>query len=163
MNTNGSLELLVLRLAVTNSIVDPWIYILLRKETLLGLLKIKMAISSGCVEKGDSTRNNRNTGEHNQSKYVKKPSLSPYTVAEPSHFNCQGLFILRSSNHFIMIFIVFCISFLWCQTNIMFYTCQCMTEKTRLSPKWFVVRPGPTILFTMGRKIKRQIYEIGNF
>nr|XP_022336532.1 prostaglandin E2 receptor EP4 subtype-like [Crassostrea virginica] len=36
---DGPLELLVLRFAVTNSIIDPWIYILLRKETLDGLKK----------------------------------------------------------------------------------------------------------------------------
>ncbi|XP_061183479.1 uncharacterized protein LOC133191758 [Saccostrea echinata] len=34
MSGQGNRELLVLRLAVSNSIVDPWIYILIRKETL---------------------------------------------------------------------------------------------------------------------------------
>ncbi|XP_062578507.1 prostaglandin E2 receptor EP4 subtype-like [Saccostrea cucullata] len=34
---NGARELLVLRFAVNNSIIDPWIYILLRKETLRAL------------------------------------------------------------------------------------------------------------------------------
>ncbi|XP_061182327.1 prostaglandin E2 receptor EP4 subtype-like [Saccostrea echinata] len=36
---NGPRELLVLRFAVTNSVVDPWIYILLRKENLRILQK----------------------------------------------------------------------------------------------------------------------------
>lgn len=34
---NGARELLVLRFAVTNSIIDPWIYILLRKETFIAM------------------------------------------------------------------------------------------------------------------------------
>lgn len=41
---DGPLELLVLRFAVTNSIVDPWIYILLRKETLDGLKRCKRGV-----------------------------------------------------------------------------------------------------------------------
>ncbi|XP_061166342.1 prostaglandin E2 receptor EP4 subtype-like [Saccostrea echinata] len=41
---DGKLELLVLRFAVTNSIIDPWIYILLRKETLLGLRKLQRGL-----------------------------------------------------------------------------------------------------------------------
>ena len=40
IDTNGPTELLVLRFAVTNSIIDPWIYILLRRETLESSQKI---------------------------------------------------------------------------------------------------------------------------
>ncbi|XP_061182326.1 prostaglandin E2 receptor EP4 subtype-like [Saccostrea echinata] len=40
MDGDGGTELLVLRLAVTNSIIDPWIYILLRKETILSVKRI---------------------------------------------------------------------------------------------------------------------------
>jgi hypothetical protein len=92
VNTNGSLELLVLRLAVTNSIVDPWIYILLRRETLTGLIKIKMAISRRCVERMDSTRNG-NTEEQKQAKYIKETSPPPHAMAKPAHCDCRGLYI----------------------------------------------------------------------
>ncbi|XP_052689353.1 prostaglandin E2 receptor EP4 subtype-like [Crassostrea angulata] len=34
---NGARELLVLRFAVTNAMIDPWIYILLRKETFIAI------------------------------------------------------------------------------------------------------------------------------
>ena len=40
LQSEGKLELLFLRLAVTNAIVDPWIYILLRKETLESVQQI---------------------------------------------------------------------------------------------------------------------------
>ncbi|XP_062578505.1 prostaglandin E2 receptor EP4 subtype-like [Saccostrea cucullata] len=40
MDGDCGTELLVLRLAVTNSIIDPWIYILLRKETILSMRRI---------------------------------------------------------------------------------------------------------------------------
>ncbi|XP_048758823.1 prostaglandin E2 receptor EP4 subtype-like [Ostrea edulis] len=36
---NGSRELLVVRFGITNSIIDPWIYILLRKENFIALQK----------------------------------------------------------------------------------------------------------------------------
>ena len=34
-NANASLELWVLRMAVLNSVVDPWVYIVLRRESLI--------------------------------------------------------------------------------------------------------------------------------
>lgn len=37
----GKTELNLLRLAVTNSVIDPWIYILFRKESLVMLLNLK--------------------------------------------------------------------------------------------------------------------------
>lgn len=52
---NGRLELLAVRLAVTNSIVDPWIYILFRKENIilitrkLGNFWSKLSVSSSSV------------------------------------------------------------------------------------------------------------------
>ncbi|XP_052684385.1 prostaglandin E2 receptor EP4 subtype-like [Crassostrea angulata] len=52
---NGKLELFVVRLAVTNSIVDPWIYILFRKENMIlitrkiGNIWGKISVSSSSV------------------------------------------------------------------------------------------------------------------
>lgn len=34
---NGARELLVLRFAVNNAMIDPWLYILLRKETFIAI------------------------------------------------------------------------------------------------------------------------------
>lgn len=52
---DGSVDLLVVRLGITNSIVDPWIYILLRKEHLVAVTRkfgkmfgqINLSASSG--------------------------------------------------------------------------------------------------------------------
>ncbi|XP_062576037.1 prostaglandin E2 receptor EP4 subtype-like [Saccostrea cucullata] len=52
------LELLALRFAVTNSIIDPWIYILLRKETLVGLRKLKRAMLNRLKVVNDSIHDN---------------------------------------------------------------------------------------------------------
>lgn len=37
INGNGARELLVLRFAVNNAMIDPWLYILLRKETFIAI------------------------------------------------------------------------------------------------------------------------------
>lgn len=36
---NDSVDLLAVRLSITNSIVDPWIYILLRREHLIAITR----------------------------------------------------------------------------------------------------------------------------
>lgn len=82
MTTNGSLELLVLRLAVTNSIIDPWIYILLRKETIVGLLKVKTAISGLCFTKKDQPSPKTGAAEETRSKYTAKESRDASTSPE---------------------------------------------------------------------------------
>lgn len=38
-NDVGTLELCVVRLAVTNPIIDPWIYILFRKENIFAITR----------------------------------------------------------------------------------------------------------------------------
>ncbi|XP_061183477.1 prostaglandin E2 receptor EP4 subtype-like [Saccostrea echinata] len=85
MNSNGSVELLVLRLAVTNSIVDPWIYILLRKETVLGLLRIKAVIFNCCVAH-NSSENNR--VEQPKEKYTKDLSTLPDVATKSTYIDC---------------------------------------------------------------------------
>lgn len=82
MTTNGSLELLVLRLAVTNSIIDPWIYILLRKETIVGLLRVKTAISGLCFTKKDQPSPKTGAAEETRSKYTAKESRDASTSPE---------------------------------------------------------------------------------
>lgn len=37
---NGPEELLAVRMTISNAIVDPWIYIILRKENLLNISKL---------------------------------------------------------------------------------------------------------------------------
>ncbi|KAK3089756.1 hypothetical protein FSP39_006250 [Pinctada imbricata] len=54
---NGSTELLVLRFAVTNSIIDPWIYILLRKETLEFIQKVYNRLREKCGMRVDAEKN----------------------------------------------------------------------------------------------------------
>ena len=52
ISNNGFMKLLVVRLGITNSIVDPWIYILLRKENFvfadrhLGIICFKISFVS---------------------------------------------------------------------------------------------------------------------
>ncbi|XP_048752933.1 prostaglandin E2 receptor EP4 subtype-like [Ostrea edulis] len=62
---DGPLELLVLRFAVNNSIVDPWIYILLRKETLNGLKSLKRGVGIRLGIINESFHNN-NTGRSSE-------------------------------------------------------------------------------------------------
>ncbi|XP_062576038.1 prostaglandin E2 receptor EP4 subtype-like [Saccostrea cucullata] len=62
---DGKLELLVLRFAVTNSIIDPWIYILLRKETLLGLRKLKRGLGRRLNIVSESLHDN-SVGRHSE-------------------------------------------------------------------------------------------------
>ncbi|XP_062576023.1 prostaglandin E2 receptor EP4 subtype-like [Saccostrea cucullata] len=85
MNSNGSVELLVLRLAVTNSIVDPWIYILLRKETVLGLLKIKAVIFGSCVSNNNPETN---SVEQPKEKYTINISTSPEVATKSTNIDC---------------------------------------------------------------------------
>lgn len=94
MTTNGSLELLVLRLAVTNSIIDPWIYILLRKETIVGLLRIKTAISGLCVTKKEQSSPKTGAAEETRSKYTatesRNASTSPDIIVKFTCLHSQG-------------------------------------------------------------------------
>lgn len=49
----GSLELFVVRLAVTNPIIDPWIYILFRKENIFAITRktrILLGQKKGCKQ-----------------------------------------------------------------------------------------------------------------
>jgi len=61
-NANASLELWVLRMAVLNSVVDPWVYIVLRRESLIrinGLYQIccsKIQKSNKETEEGETER-----------------------------------------------------------------------------------------------------------
>lgn len=92
MTTNGSLELLVLRLAVTNSIIDPWIYILLRKETIVGLLRIKTAISGLCFTKKEQSSPKTGAAEETRSKYTATESRDTPTdvIVKSTCLHSQG-------------------------------------------------------------------------
>lgn len=102
MTTNGSLELLVLRLAVTNSIIDPWIYILLRKETIVGLLRVKTAISGLCFTKKDQPSPKTGAAEETRSKYTatesRDASTSPEIIVKFTCPHSQGTLICICSS-----------------------------------------------------------------
>ncbi|XP_061166343.1 prostaglandin E2 receptor EP4 subtype-like [Saccostrea echinata] len=93
----GQLELLALRFAVTNSIIDPWIYILLRKETLVGLRKLKrglmlrIKIVNESIHDNSINRNSERerrrypskvtqTGSRTTSKRTEEPSSRPHIL-----------------------------------------------------------------------------------
>lgn len=64
MDDNGTLELFVVRLAVTNSIVDPWIYILFRKENII-LITRKLGNVCGKISVSRSSVSNDVTPSSN--------------------------------------------------------------------------------------------------
>jgi len=55
-NANASLELWVLRMAVLNSVVDLWVYIVLRRDSLI-------RISGVCQSRCSKIQSNRETEE----------------------------------------------------------------------------------------------------
>ena len=61
--SDGKLELLVGRLAVTNSVVDPWIYIVLRKENFEAVEKFYRKYRCGvCTSDAQRSTSNPNLG-----------------------------------------------------------------------------------------------------
>ena len=91
MTTNGSVELLVLRLAVTNSVVDPWIYILLRKETVLGLLRIKMAVCDQCASMESPSRQESAGKVQPPSKYTEETQKIANAGPPFTQIHCKGI------------------------------------------------------------------------
>lgn len=95
MTTNGSVELLVLRLAVTNSVVDPWIYILLRKETVLGLLRIKMAVCDQCASMESPSRQESAGKVQPPSKYIEETPKTANAGSPFTQIHCKGIMTLK--------------------------------------------------------------------
>jgi hypothetical protein len=64
-NGNASLELWVLRMAVLNSVVDPWVHIVLRRESLI---RISGLYQSCCSR---IQKSNKETEEGETEKLIK--------------------------------------------------------------------------------------------
>ena len=78
--SDGKMELLVARLAVNNSIIDPWIYIVLRKENFEFVEKMYKK----CTGTATSSEPQSSTSIHNSGKQPSTGSSNDCTV-----FNIQ--------------------------------------------------------------------------